>query len=120
MQDSYIKVPKSRVEELCRKTLVAVKEERKRRREEYLKKRIDQVNNGFLHKLFKSKDITKEEMIVQLEATGPLEEWYWRGVLPNIWDKNKRMAERLLWATQDANDNLMLLSTTDYCRISIL
>ena len=118
MLDSFIKVPSSYVTDLCKKTLAAVKEHRAKKRAEFLEARLSQINNSFFHKLFKIRDMTEEELVKKLGAARGFDELYWNCSLPYLWEKNKETAQRLDHATGGTRQD-MLLSTTDYRRISI-
>ncbi len=117
-QDSFIKMSSSDIVYMCEKAIRSIKEYRSTRANEYLDDLVKARNNGFFHKLFKKKDVTREDMKRYSNAQRGCDGFDWHYVLPYKWEKNLKTALRLKRAAR-ATEKEMLISASDYGKISV-
>jgi hypothetical protein len=79
---SFIQIPSDKLTEICNRSLAAIKELREARTKSVIASYVKELNNGFLHKLFKCEPITEQEASkILVNGTGdnhPYSYVYWR------------------------------------------
>ena len=112
IEDSFIKLPKEKVIELCEHTIKQIEESRRLRDDTFIRREMDRINKSWLRKLFRRPQITFEE--TKKLSIGYHEPFYFPsyhayGAL--------NAAERILRAAK-ASEDYVYVSSSDFLHIS--
>lgn len=103
--------------ELAQGTIDDINKHRQNSKDKVVKRRLESLNNGFFHKLFRSQDYTYEQ-VWKAEEAEPLDHWgneFW-SIDHMLYGEQMTVAERVLHASKLGTD--VTLSIRDYERIS--
>ena len=110
---SFVKVASKDAKEMAQNTLEWVQERRQTSRESAIKREMDNINEGFFHKLFRMKPATREEAVANLQ--NDIWNFEYHGT-HFIGYENEKTANRILNACKHAEE--IYISTEDLRRIS--
>jgi hypothetical protein len=105
--DSFVKMPTSKVAEMAQNTKNKLKARRDEQLDKYVKERIQKTVNHWWHRLWSKKDPTYQEMVSFLE-TEDFGAYWW---IANQYNDQLNVANRILRACCQADE--IYLSTKD-------